>query len=143
MITVTQTDHLRRMKVWVEPFQRLAGRGQSPRRARRREFFLAVFLVLFLRLLAQKKNGENFINVTHPNPSPAFFFDTAGAKKKAWQRRNAENMSRLRARLGALPQVPATIFKKGRSKNFTREVVLTKTKPQGYSLRFYHFIFTS
>ncbi len=32
--------------------------------------------------IAKKKNGENFLNVTHPNPLPTFFFDTAGAKKK-------------------------------------------------------------
>ena len=39
-----------------------------------------------------KKNGKNFLNVTHPNFLPAFFFDTSGAKQKAWQRRNAENV---------------------------------------------------
>ncbi len=37
---------------------------------------------------------------------------------------NAENVSRLRARLGALPQVPATFLKKGRSKTFMREVAV-------------------
>ena len=44
------------------------------------------------------------------------FFDTAGAKKRT--KRNAENVSRLRARLGALPQVPATFFEKRSIKNF-------------------------
>ena len=74
--------------------------GSAPSRARRREMILhAVFGSFCSSLL--KKNGESFLNVTYLNFLPAFFFDTAGAKKKAWQRRNAENDSRLRARLGA------------------------------------------
>jgi len=92
--------------------------GSAPSRARRREFFLAVFLVLFLRLLAQKKNGENFINVTHSNLFPTFFFDTAGAKKKAEQRRNAEKVSLVATsdKGAALDLRP--FLKKGRSKTF-------------------------
>jgi hypothetical protein len=70
------------MKSFGQAFTKACGvRGRAPKNA--------VFLVLFLRLLAQKKNGESFLNVIYPNPFPAFFFDTAGAKKKAWQKRNA------------------------------------------------------
>jgi hypothetical protein len=40
-------------------------RARSPwSRPQARNLFNAVFLVLFLRLLAQKKNGENYLNVT-------------------------------------------------------------------------------
>jgi len=74
-------------------------------------------LVHFFGLLFQRKNGEGFLNVTYLNFLPAFFFDTAGAKQKAWQRRNAEKISRLRARRGRCPR-PATFLKKGRSKTF-------------------------
>jgi len=42
------------------------------------------------------------------------FFDTAGAKKRI--KRNAEIISRLRARLGALPQVPGRFLKKATQK---------------------------
>ncbi len=53
---------------------------------------LRPFFGSFFGLLLQRKNGKNFLNVTRPNFLPAFFFDTSGAKQKAWQRRNAENV---------------------------------------------------
>ncbi|MBQ2806836.1 MAG: hypothetical protein IJF08_07280, partial [Clostridia bacterium] len=87
-------------------------------RARRRETYpIAVFLVLFLRLLAQKKNGKNLLNVTHPNPFPTFFFDTTGAKKKVHKKETPRCISPLRRRRGLCPR-PATFLKKGRSKTF-------------------------
>ena len=63
----------------------------------------------------------------------SILFGTAGAKKNIFRfaKSNAEKVSRLRARLGALPQVPATFLKKGRSKTFVRiNHNKTKNRPE-------------
>ena len=99
------------------------GLGQSPKsRPQARNLSNAVFW-FFFAATPSKKNGESFLNVTCPNSLPAFFFDTSGAEEiashseAAWQKRNAEKVSRLRARRGLCPR-PATFLKKGRSKTF-------------------------
>jgi len=66
-------------------FQKATGvRGDAP--------LFSVFWFFFAPTCT-KKNGEDFLIVTRPNPFPAFFFDISSAKKKAWQRRNAELVS--------------------------------------------------
>ena len=99
------------------------------------------FWFFSLAYCSKEKNGENFLNVTHLMLRPAFFFDTAGAQKKAWQKRNAESISRLRARPRALPLEPATFLKKGRSKTFKTGCPYGVAKQQGLSLsRQPHFV---
>ncbi|MBQ5793708.1 MAG: hypothetical protein IIW17_06785, partial [Clostridia bacterium] len=67
-------------------------------------------------LLAQKKNGEAPLKVSLETLCEEFvsvLFDTAGAKRT----KNAvRKVSRLRARLGALPQAPGRFLKKATQK---------------------------
>ncbi len=110
LTTATQTDPPHRMKVFDRPFyKKVAGAwGRAPN--------YAVFW-FFFAAAPSKKNGESLLNVRRPDLFPAFFFDTAGAKKKAWQRRNAEKVSRLRARSRATrPWMGGRFFQKATQK---------------------------
>ena len=101
LITVTQTDHPHRMKVWVEPFQRLAGRGQSPRRLRRGETFHTAFLWFFLWPTFPKKERNESGSVTLRKSSPFFLAKLPQKEPKT-------------ASYGALPRTPPPFEKGGR-----------------------------
>jgi hypothetical protein len=86
--------------------------GQRPKSPPQRRNLLGVFGSFCAR--GVKKNGNSFLTF-HPNNrsfftlssfSP-FFFDGAAAKKN--QKTAFLSVSRLRARLGALPQDPASL----------------------------------
>ena len=107
------------LKVSLKPFQRLVGAaaigGRSSQRAKQSYgvFFCQAFL---LRQRCQKKSGcgaKNYFmekgetHFSHRDRLSAFFFGRRGAKKKAWQKRNAyKGVSPLRRRptLRALDQ---------------------------------------
>ena len=78
----------------------------------------ANYWFIFLRLLAQKKNGEKFLNVTHPNFLPAFFFDTSGARKKLGKKETPRIFRACGRDLGRCPKSLRPFLKKGRSKTF-------------------------
>jgi len=111
------------MKVFDRPFFKKGRRdlGQRPKsRPQARNLSNAVsiraanYWFIFLRLLRQKRT-ERIFSMLRVLIHSILFFDTAGAKKRI--KRNAENISRLRARpRAARPWMGGRFLKKATQK---------------------------